>query len=267
MHRFLPDGSQSPLMELSPEAYPLQLSQPTTTRQAKTDARYEAIIAAAEQMIHDRGYHAVSTRDLARSVGIKMSSLYYYFESKEQILFDISRRTMESLIRITEDAFADQEDADVAQRLRKAVSVGVEFHITHQAAAGVVLSEGRKLNGQFRAELRRLLRAYENIFRSLVEEGIESGVFTRTDPVMATYIIMSALTRISIWYRPNSRLDASEIAATYSDLLVRMMLELVQKVSTGFETSEHQMNHSDVDEPLTRVHPPRVVLAQPPEPG
>jgi AcrR family transcriptional regulator len=202
----------------------LHLNGQSAARLPKADERYESIIASAEQLIHDRGYHAVSTRDLARSVGIKMSSLYYYFDSKEQILFDISRRTMESLIRQTEDALADLGEAGVAERLRLAVRVGVEFHIARQAAAGVVLSDARKLTGEFRVEHRRLLRAYEDIFRSLITEGIESGEFTQTDPVMATYIVMSALTRISIWYRPGGRLPASEIAAKYSELLVRMMV-------------------------------------------
>jgi len=182
------------------------------------------IIASAEQLIHEHGYHAVSTRELARSVGIKMSSLYYYFESKEQILFDISRRTMNFLLYLTEGALTEMRDADVAQRLKHVVTVGVEFHIDHQAAAGVVLSESRKLSGQYRAELRRLTKAYENIFRLLVEEGIASSAFTKTDPVMATFIIMSALTRISIWHRPNSRLESREIATIYGDLLVRMIL-------------------------------------------
>jgi AcrR family transcriptional regulator len=202
----------------------MQLDGQTTARQTKADERYESIIACAEQLIHDRGYHAVSVRDLARAVGIQMSSLYYYFDSKERILFDISRRTMESLIRLTEDAIAEECEAGVAQRLMTAVSVGVEFHIHRQAATGVVLSESRKLNGDFFTELRCQLREYENIFRSLINEGIETGVFTLTDPAMATYIVMSALTRISIWYRQDGRLDAREIAATYSNLLVRMML-------------------------------------------
>lgn len=193
-------------------------------RPMTADDRHETIMIEAQRLIHDRGYHAVSIRDLAKAVGVKMSSLYYYFESKEQILYAISRRTMERIIDATEVAVAAHSEAGAAQRLAVAISTGVEFHIVHQAAAGVVLSEARSLTGPPRAELRRLTKAYETIFRALVEEGMAAGTFEPGDPVMATYIILSALTRISIWHRPGGRLSSAEIAEHYSTLLVRMLL-------------------------------------------
>lgn len=47
------------------------------------------ILDTATRFFAIKGYHAVTMRDIARSVGIKMSSIYYYYESKEALLEDI----------------------------------------------------------------------------------------------------------------------------------------------------------------------------------
>src|SRR5258708_36577467 len=103
---------------------------------------------------------------------------------------------MESLIEATNRKVAEHACETVTERLRIAISVGVEFHIVYQHAAGVVLSESRKLTGEFRLELRQLLTDYEAIFRSLVEEGMDSGAFVLRDAAMRTHITFNALTRI-----------------------------------------------------------------------
>ena len=47
------------------------------------------IVEAATELIALKGFSAVSMRDIAKAVGIKMSSIYYYYESKEALLKDI----------------------------------------------------------------------------------------------------------------------------------------------------------------------------------
>ncbi|MGE5596464.1 MAG: TetR/AcrR family transcriptional regulator [Hyphomicrobiales bacterium] len=189
------------------------------------DSRYEFILNTAASLIHERGYQAVSMRDLAHAVGIKMPSVYHHFESKEQILYAIARRTMVALIERTESVLNALASAPVPDRLAAALRVGVRFHIERQADAGVVLSEVRHLGGDYAADLRQLMKDYERIFYDLVVQGIEQGQFAPRDPTMATYIMLSALTRISIWYRPEGRLPAQAIEEEYCALLTRMLAE------------------------------------------
>jgi len=199
---------------------------PTTTgtaRAARRDNRYELILQTAAALIHERGYQAVSMRDLAREVGIKMPSVYHHFESKEQILYAISKSTMVTLIERTASVLDAIPGAPVEERLAAAIRVGVRFHIEKQAESGVVLSDGRNLTGDYGAEFRGLMKQYERFFYDLIVEGMRSGAFVKRDPTMATYIILSALTRISIWYRSSGRLSPQEVENEYTALLVGML--------------------------------------------
>jgi len=52
----------------------------------------ERLMNAAEQRIRDKGYHAISFRDLADDLGIKSSSVHYYFRRKEDLAVALVER-------------------------------------------------------------------------------------------------------------------------------------------------------------------------------
>lgn len=197
------------------------------------DNRYELILNVASQLIHERGFQAVTMRDLAREVGIKMPSVYHHFESKEQILYAIALRTMRTLIDRTVNVLSVLDPSNVEECLAAAIRISVRFHIEHQAESGVVLTEVRNLGGDYLLEIRGLMKEYEAIFYRLVDRGIKARCFARRDPSMATYIILSALTRISIWYCERGRLPAQAIEEEYTALLLTM---LTRPGSTSAET-------------------------------
>jgi len=51
----------------------------------------DKILAEAAKLFSIRGYDGVSTREIAKAVGINSASIYYYFSSKEEILKDLYR--------------------------------------------------------------------------------------------------------------------------------------------------------------------------------
>src|SRR6476646_2120443 len=67
--------------------------QPRGTRNEK---RWAAVIDAAEQVFLERGYQAASLKEIANRVGMLKGSLYYYIDTKEDLLFEIVRRAHQS---------------------------------------------------------------------------------------------------------------------------------------------------------------------------
>ncbi len=185
------------------------------------DERLEIILATAKRMFHEQGYRAVSIRDLADAVGIKMSSLYYYFPSKEDILYRIVKDHLDRLQHVVARVVEESRGLSALERLRALISESVLALIDNREAAGVSLLQTRELADPQRSELGELTNAYQKVFENLVAEGIRSGEFIDTDPIMATYVILAALTRVSLWYQPGGRLSPEEIAGDYSVLLTR----------------------------------------------
>ena len=56
---------------------------------SKSEVTRQAILHAAAGLFRERGYAAVSLRDIAEVVGMKTGSLYYHFSSKEGLVEEI----------------------------------------------------------------------------------------------------------------------------------------------------------------------------------
>ena len=49
-------------------------------------------------MFYEKGYEGASIRDLSRSSGMSLAGLYYYFDSKEKLLYLIQKHTFTTVI-------------------------------------------------------------------------------------------------------------------------------------------------------------------------
>src|SRR5713226_4137759 len=69
-------------------------SQPET----RFDRRLAKILGHATEVFYEKGYEGASMRDLSRATGMSLAGLYYYFESKERLLYLIQKHTFSTIV-------------------------------------------------------------------------------------------------------------------------------------------------------------------------
>lgn len=195
------------------------------TRPMTGDERFESILQIAERMFFEKGYRGVSMRHLAGEVGVQISTLYYYFPSKEDILYRVIKTYLDSLLAAAERSIADLGvGADSTASVGALVRESVLSLIEHRQAAGISISGAiAELPTDQQAELDGIVERYESLYRAVIREGIEAGEFIATDGALATYLMLGAQVRLCAWYRPEGRLTPEQIADTFSFLLVRSL--------------------------------------------
>ena len=62
------------------------------------DRRLAKLLAHATDVFCEKGYQGASMRDLSRASGMSLAGLYYYFESKERLLFLIQKHTFSTIL-------------------------------------------------------------------------------------------------------------------------------------------------------------------------
>jgi AcrR family transcriptional regulator len=67
------------------------------------------IIEAAEQLFHRFGYGKTSLDDIAREAGLGKGTIYYYFESKEEIFFEVAQHHSDEFYISLRSRIADQK--------------------------------------------------------------------------------------------------------------------------------------------------------------
>lgn len=176
-----------------------------TTRNTRED-----VIAAAGRLFAARGYHGTSMRDLGRELGLHGSSLYSHVTSKEDLLVAVVERGAEHFEMSAAGAIGDH--GAPKDRLRALIAGHIEVVLDHSDEAKTFLDEARSLDDPSRQQIRDARNAYELRFRSVIAEGIASGVFTPgTDPKIATIFILSILNAVERWYDPDGELDRASL--------------------------------------------------------
>ncbi len=178
----------------------------------------KAIREAGVQLIYRHGYEAMSLRQLAGEVGLQSGSLYKYFDNKQSLLFDIVRDHMEDLIGRAGEAMAPVEGP--LARLRAFVDFHLRYHMTRSAHVFIANMEIRSLEEPHRATVVEMRRRYEGLLEGALREGAASGLFNVPEPKVSTYAIISMLTGICMWYRPDGRLSQDELVAIYTGLVI-----------------------------------------------
>ena len=125
-------------------------------KQARSREKFDAILAAALRLIHEKGYEQVSMREIARDVGLPIASVYQYFPSKLAIvrqLWDSYTSTLAELLS-SELATVDQDSDEIG--LERVVSNVVDHMVAHHRDNPELLDVWRSVDGS--PELRALNR-------------------------------------------------------------------------------------------------------------
>ena len=179
-------------------------------------SRRDELTREAARLFAQRGFHGTSMGDLADALGVRKGSLYSLTGSKQELLLE----TMRGGARAFHAALdAVPEDAPAVERVR----LGLRGHLRVVAeqldVATVFTREWRYLEGENRDEIVSERRRYEERWRALFREGVESGdLRTDLDAAAATLLVLSAANWAYTWLDPER--DTDELADRFTAILV-----------------------------------------------
>ncbi|MDK1292806.1 MAG: TetR/AcrR family transcriptional regulator [Actinomycetota bacterium] len=177
------------------------------------------ILLEAAALFSANGFNGTSMSELAAAVGITKSSLYHHFPSKQALLAEIIEVTVSRVTPLVQKVA--EMDLPASDRLRRAIVLHTVEAIRDQDAIACFVEEGRYLEREFMETHVVKRDAYEQVFRKLFEDGIESGEFVKRDIGIAVKAVLGMCNSVVRWYKPDGDYSAQEIADEFADFAVR----------------------------------------------
>ncbi|GAA5164724.1 TetR/AcrR family transcriptional regulator [Pseudonocardia eucalypti] len=174
-----------------------------------------AILNAALAAFGAQGFNGASMREVAKGAGTSLSNLYNYFPSKSHLLAEVLRHVNAELEARLRRAVGEAGD-DAASRLREAVRAYVGFVVDEQLAMLVSTAEVRYLRGEDRERLVAARDRTQSIFTEIVEQGAASGEFRTPYPLDAARAILTMISSVATWYRPDGRLSRGQLSEQHA---------------------------------------------------
>ncbi len=187
-------------------------------RELKAERRRHEILKSAARAFKKKGFYATTMEDIASELLMTQGSLYYYFKSKEEILYACHLTSMEHILR--DLARVRGTTATAAAKLRALVELHVAVMVDDLQASAMAL-EFTALTEPYLSQLIELRDRFEGGVRAIVREGVEAGEFVASDPRVVAFALLGAINWMARWFDPDGPLSAEQVAAHWSDLFLR----------------------------------------------
>jgi AcrR family transcriptional regulator len=211
----------------------------TTGDGSQYDRKLAEILRQAAAVFCARGYHQASVRDIARATGVSLAGLYYYFSSKEHLLYLIQRHAFKTML---ESARATLEPLnDPEERLRTFIHLHLQFFLEHPNEMKVLTHEEEWLEAERRREVHALKRAYYKLCFSQVEALKEARKPKGLNTRLAALSLFGMMNWIYTWYKPGRDPDAPGCARQMSEIFLHGLYQ----GSTGDETLTEAKRRKD----------------------
>ncbi|HVV89106.1 MAG TPA: TetR/AcrR family transcriptional regulator [Solirubrobacterales bacterium] len=188
--------------------------------ETKTSKRQEQVYEVAAQLFHEKGYDKASVRDIAEAIGLQKGSVYHYFESKEDLLFQLLKDGHLDLLAGLEEV--TESGAGPLEQLMDLTHRHCLYVAENSLIVGLFLNHFRSLTGVHREYIQRDRDRYEAGWRRIFIKGQESGeIRSDLDPVTTINGIFGLTNGIHQWYREGEQLSAEEIGRQYAGMVSR----------------------------------------------
>ncbi len=186
--------------------------------ESRFDRRLGKILMHATGVFYEKGYEGASMRDLARSSGMSLSGLYYYFESKEKLLYLIQKHTFSTIVERLRQRLDEVSDPEL--RIRVFIFNHLEYFLANEKAMKVLSHEAEVLKNGFGAEIAAIKREYYRICVGLLDD-FKVAKRLEFSSRMAVLSLFGMMNWIYTWYNPRVDADAEDLSRGMGDIFLR----------------------------------------------
>ena len=179
----------------------------------------QLILEAAAALFCEKGFSETTTREIAARLNIHQASLYYHISGKEELLYRISKLTLEAVER---EVGATLEGAGNGRdRLTALMRGHLEGLFENANRALASISEFRSLSPAHRRELITLRRQYSALLNRELASAVEAGVLRKDIPISILRLaLLNFLNWTPRWYQLSGRLPLADLAGIYDRVFV-----------------------------------------------
>ncbi|BBY08481.1 TetR/AcrR family transcriptional regulator [Mycobacterium noviomagense] len=202
------------------------MSTATRRRRAVSDedksARRDQIMAAAKKVFARKGFHATTIADIAKEAGLAYGSIYWYFDSKDELfhaLMAVEEQALRAHVAAAVTAFAG---AGLDASFRPAVQATFEFFEADKATVKLLFRDAYALGDRFEKHLGGIYERFIDDIETFIATAQERGEVITAPPRMVAYTLAALIGQLA--HRRLST-DDGVSAAEVADFVVSLVLD------------------------------------------
>lgn len=189
----------------------------------KNQDKAQEICLTAAQIFFEKGYNATSLNDIADGLNITKAGLYYYVESKQDLLYRIITMGLDSVKDEVLDPAREINDAE--ERLKFIIYNHARLSAGGNHAVIIISHEDNELSFHQREETLTRRREYFDFIRNTLVELQNQGKAQEIDLTTATFTILGMIIWLSRWFSKKGKMSVEKVCEDVCDMAMRGILK------------------------------------------
>jgi AcrR family transcriptional regulator len=194
----------------------------------KSSERKTEILTTAARLFKEKGYGAVSMRDLAAAVNIKAASLYNHIQSKHEILKEIIMPLAHEYTSGMDVIYKSHQSS--VHKLELVIEQHVDVSLQYPDSIASLNNEWMNLEGETLNLFIAMRNDYETRFRDILTTGIHNGELKPMNIELAVFTILGTLRTLHLWQRKKKNYKADALKSELKNLLLNGVVTTLNKI-------------------------------------
>lgn len=187
-----------------------------------SEAKLQHILRISAQVFAQRGFEATSIRDISSATGVSLSGLYYYFESKQHLLYLIQSATFTFVLESLKSRL--EGVGEPTERLGLLVLNHMEYFLAHPNEMKVLSHEEQALDEPYGEKVQSIKRRYYALAREIFDGISADGLAPGINPRIAVLSLFGMMNWPYKWHRPGVDPDALELTSAIVGIFLHGVL-------------------------------------------
>lgn len=187
----------------------------------RTRDRKLKILRTAANLFNRKGYYETTIEDIANELRMTKGAIYYYVDSKEDLLFQC--HTLVATENILELQKVVNSDDNPVVKLEKAIRAIISYIVSETAVFSVV-NRFNMPSGEMREKIIQQRDEFEQLFQSILEEGMKTGDFKIENVKLMRLLLVGSINFIPNWFKPIDDESNQEMVDFFTNKLLRLVL-------------------------------------------
>lgn len=173
----------------------------------------------ATKLFVEKGFENTTIRDIARATGSNSAAIYYYFENKEGLLYQVLDETASTGLELIRQI--DQSSQDLKEKLASVTDLYTKHYAVYKDNMKLFVHDQKSLTPEHKENLKKKQRDYVRVVVNLLENLKEQGEMRDFDTNVCGFAFFGMVHLLYRWYDPKGKIKPAQLSEIFHHIFTR----------------------------------------------
>ena len=182
-----------------------------------TESKRREICTVAAKLFAQKGFENISTRDISKAVGLSDAGIYYYFKTKENLLFQILYDILNPGLELVREI--DRSNQSFEEKLTSFMKFYTRYYSPEIEKLKLLVEEPKKVKNTHRRKINKIEREYLDILVRILDGLKREGKMTDMDSTVCAFAFFAMVHWVYRWYNPKGTISPEDLSEIFNRII------------------------------------------------